>query len=77
MIFSAFGSAKNNKQTYAGAYMEHRKTGSTSNSNHQQYTFKKVNNSQYNNGDPGSKANRRHGSKGGGPMQLDPNPNFL
>ena len=68
MIFSAIGSTKNNKQTYAGAYMEHRKTGSTPSNNHQQYTFKKVSNASNNNGDIGSKANRRHGSKGSGPM---------
>ena len=73
------GSTKN-KQTYAGAYMEHKKTASVSSHNHQQYTFKKSTNNWNGNTEVSSKANRmRHGSKGNGhgPMQLDPEPMFL
>ena len=61
--------------------MEHKKTGSmSSNTNHQQYTFKKSTNNWNGNTEVSSKANRmRHGSKGNGhgPMQLDPEPMFL
>ena len=58
--------------------MEHKKTGSMQSHNHQNYTFKKSTHNWNGGTEVSSKANRmRHGSKGGGPMQLDPEPMFL
>lgn len=83
MVFAAAsgGSTKNGNKPYAGAYVEHKKTGSMSShnhANHHQYTFKKPGHNWNGGGEASSKGNRlRHGSKGGGPMQLDPEPMFL
>ena len=67
------GSAKNSgKQVYGGAYVEHKKTGSTSShshAGHHQYAFKKSTHNWNGGSEVSSKGNRlRHGSKGGGPM---------